>query len=78
MKKILYYYLHFNIGGGGRVVYRLQNDPQDIITPNLNAVEFTALALVLAQKRLTYDTTRHTFISYDDDNPMIPDSDARA
>jgi hypothetical protein len=71
MKKILYYYLSYRPGGNGRIVFRLDGETQNRWV-DLNSTDFSALAAVLTQKRITYDTETNTFISYDDDNlPMI-------
>lgn len=72
MVKIDFYYLYYTPKGNGRVVFKLNGENQNRATPPLSAIEFSALAAVLAQKRIVYDTVQNTFASYDDDNnPLI-------
>jgi hypothetical protein len=72
MVKIDFYYLYYTPKGNGRVVFRLNGENQDRATPPLSPIELSALAAVLAQKRIVYDTVQNTFASYDDDNnPLI-------
>lgn len=66
MQKILYYFLNFRPSGNGRIIFRLDGEDQNRLvdlTPN----DFSAIAAVLAQKRIAYDIDSRTFISYDDD-----------
>lgn len=68
MKKIIFYLLYYTPKGNGRVVFRLEGETENRATVSLLPNEFAALAAVLAQKRLVYDTVQNTFASFDDDN----------
>jgi hypothetical protein len=74
MKKIDFYYLYYTPKGNGRVVFRLEGETENRATNPLTAVEFAALAAVLAQKQIVYDTVQNTFASYDDDNNPLAGS----
>ncbi|MCK9628307.1 MAG: hypothetical protein M0R37_06925 [Bacteroidales bacterium] len=66
MQKILYYFLNFRPNGNGRIIFRLEGENQNLfvdLTPN----DFSAIAAVLAQKKIAYDKNTRTFTSYDDD-----------
>lgn len=72
MKKIDFYYLYYTPQGNGRVVFRLEGESENRATSPLSAIEFAALASVLAQKQIVYDVVQGTFASYDDDNnPLV-------
>ena len=74
MIKIDFYLLYYTPKGNGRVVFRLNGETQNRATNPLTATELAALAAVLAQKRIVYDTVQNTFASYDDDNNPLTNS----
>lgn len=74
MIKIDFYYLYYTPKGNGRVVFRLKGEMQNRATPPLTAIELSALAAVLSQKRIVYDTVQNTFASFDDDNNPLVES----
>jgi len=67
MKKIIYYWLNFRPGGNGRIIFRLDGEDQNRFI-DLSPTDFSAIAAVLSQKRITYDTASNTFVSFDDDH----------
>lgn len=78
MKKIDFYYLYYTPKGVGRVLFRLNGENENRATDLLSPIELAALAAVLAQKRIAFDTVRNTFASYDDDYNPLTDSNLPA
>lgn len=62
-KNLVYYILIYTPGGPGRVEFRLEGEDADRTTQPLAPQEFSALTLVLAQKKLAFDIQSHTFFS---------------
>lgn len=73
MEKIICYWLYFKPGSRGRIVFRLANEPNTNHKVDLDPQDFSAVAAVLAQKRISYDVANKTFVSYDDDNLPLND-----
>lgn len=72
MKKIMYYFLNFRPKGNGKIIFRLEGENQNRMV-DLAPTDFSAIAAVLAQKRITYDINSGTFVSFDDDNLPLTD-----
>lgn len=72
MKKIIYYWLNFRPGGNGRIIFRLDGEGQNRFL-DLSPADFSAITAVLSQKRISYDTSSNTFVSFDDDQLPLTD-----
>lgn len=76
-RKIEEYYLYYTPKGAGRVAFKLAGESKPAWTPPLKPEEFSALAILLAQRRIAWDDEKGYFMSYDDDyeaayrNPRI-------
>jgi hypothetical protein len=63
-RQIIHYRLIYNPDQHqGRIDFQLAGDSHFMNTPTLNAEDFSALAILLAQNNLVYDTNSHTFYS---------------
>lgn len=70
-KRVIRYYLKFTPGGNGGYRIFFENDP-NYLDGNLDAVSFAALAVVLAQKNVVYDTAERTFYCQDNVEILPP------
>ncbi len=67
MAKIIDYYLIYQPGGTGSVHFRLHGEDKPKVVV-LNAIDFCAVAAVLAQKNIDFENG--SFRSYDNDPPF--------
>jgi hypothetical protein len=72
MKEIEFYRLFFTPGGNGQVEFRLKGEAINRATDPLPPQDFTALAALLAQKNLAFDTVKKFFVSSDDNDHLNP------